>query len=505
MDIRSTSDLCIETPVIRVDTVGYYDALADYITKRKSRSDEAPAVNPAATSDSTAHTATPTTTLTSRQGASQPLYSFPKSSRAPKPNSKTQSQPSSQSVLPAKTSTTSSHRPPKTTNIPKSTATSSSTTSTTKPSSPLTAFQFTAQTSRPTTSNVTVSATGVVDNSSSPSSTTSTLRKSTTDDPARYLATTSSTEPVVNSPGFDTIIEGQEMETPVITRGGTSTYKDSPMAKLIAQYSGEDENDELSTESWVNILITKDELEAELVEKVEDPNKGITKYKLSDDFLEGLIKISTELQIFVEKAAGLIEEWTQHFVVDPGDTLIPILRGTTSLPQLNVAWTTIQRRLELGNRTLNKYMQQYQNDPQMEFPLSPVSTLPKLHSDLSTLQTADQRLRYLYQKFPNHHEQLSEQAETALNQGKSWMNILPLPTTWKKAFIPDKEQLPGTSNRQASKGKQRETRESADEDENDAASRIWLGAETPFKGPNKWFDGGRLKTRALQSPIFGYL
>ena len=252
----------------------------------------------------------------------------------------------------------------------------------------------------------------------------------------------------------------------------------------------------LSTEAWVNILVTKDDLEPELVERIEDPNKGTTKYKLSNEFLEGLIKISTELQVFVEKAASLIEEQTRHFVIDPRDTLVHILRGTTSLPQLNVAWKTMQKRLELGNHTLNKYMQQYQHDSHAEVLLSPVSTLPELHSDLKDFHMADQCLQYLYQKFPNHHGQLLEQAETALDQGKSWMNILPLPKTWKKAFIPDKEQPPEASERRISKGKQREIRESVEEDGDDnAAPHIWLGAETPFKGPNKWFGGGRLKAR----------
>ena len=43
------------------------------------------------------------------------------------------------------------------------------------------------------------------------------------------------------------------------------------------------------------------------------------------------------------RLAGLIEERTRHFIVDPKDTLIRILKGTTSLPQLNVAWKTFQK------------------------------------------------------------------------------------------------------------------------------------------------------------------
>ena len=267
------------------------------------------------------------------------------------------------------------------------------------------------------------------------------------------------------------------------------------MAKLMEQYSGEEDGTDLSTEAWVTLLATKDDLEPELIERVEDLNKGITKYKLSDDFLEELSKTSTELQVFVEKAARLLQERTRHFIVDPKDTLIHILKGTSSLPQLNVAWKTIQRRLELGNCTLNKYMQQYQLDPHTELLLSPISTLPDLHEGLNNLHTADQRLRFLYQKFPNHHEQLPEQAEVALSQGKSWMNVLPLPTTWKNVFIPDKESPPEASERRASKGKQKEIRESADEEDSEQATRIWLGSETPFKGPNKWFGGGRLRAR----------
>ena len=320
-------------------------------------------------------------------------------------------------------------------------------------------------------------------------------RPSYSDDPDRHPSSTPSDIPIIRSVGFDTIVEGEEMETPIMTRGSASSYKDSPMAKLMEQYRGEEDNADLSTEAWVTLLATKDDLEIDFIERVEDANKGITKYKLSDEFLVELIKISTELQVFIEKAVGLIEERTRHFVVDPKDTLIHILKGTSSLPQLNVAWKTMQKRLQLGHRTLNKYMLQYQHDPHTELLLSPISTVPELHTELNDLHTADQRLRYLYQKFPNHHELLSDQAETALDQGKSWMNILPLPSSWRAAFIPDKGQLPGTSEWRASKGKQKETKEVTDDNDDDPMARVWLGAETPFKGPNKWFGGGRLKAR----------
>ena len=239
--------------------------------------------------------------------------------------------------------------------------------------------------------------------------------------------------------GFDTIIEGDEIDAPVSMRGNAELYSESPMAKLLEEYTTETSGSNLSTEATVILLVTMDELEPDHIVVAENRNKGTTKYKLVDHFIDDLSRTSAELQIFVEKAAGFIEERSQHFTVDPKDTLLQILRGTTSLPQLNVAWKTIQRRLELGHKTLQKYAQQYQNEPHDETLLSPISTLPELHRELQDLHTADQRLRLLYQKFPHHHDQLSSQAEAALNQGKSWMNVIPIPQVLKSAFMPEKD------------------------------------------------------------------
>jgi len=293
--------------------------------------------------------------------------------------------------------------------------------------------------------------------------------------------------------GFDTIVEGDEMDPPVSKRGDASLYNESPMAKLLDEYMTETSGNDLSTEATVILLVTMGELEQEHIVTVENRNKGTTKYKLADHLLESLNRTTVELQIFVEKASGFIEERSRHFTVDPKDTLLQILRGTMSLPQLNVAWKTMQKRLELGHRTLQKYVQQYQTEPGDDAILSPISTLPELHQELQELHTADQRLCLLYQKFPHHHHQLSNQAEVAVNQGKSWMNIFPLPQTLKSAFIPDKESTHGKRSTADAKGKRRELQMETTEDEVGTSDRIWLGTDTPYKGPNKWFGGGRLR------------
>ena len=301
----------------------------------------------------------------------------------------------------------------------------------------------------------------------------------------------------MHTTGFDTIVEGEESDLPVSFRGNPLAFKDSPMASLLEEYTGETSGNELSTETSVTLLVTMMDLEAHDIEKMEDPNRGTTKYRLSEALLGNLSKTTVELQLFVEKAAGLLEERDTHFTVDPKDTLLYILRGTTSLPQLNVAWKAIQKRLELGHRTLQKYQHQYQQSPQEGLLLSPISTVPELHNELENLPSADQRLRFLYQKFPHHREHIADEAETALNQGKSWMNILPLPTTLRNALMSEKGTNEEGLEVRNTKGKQKERRDDIDDGEatHVPSDRIWLGAETPYKGPNKWFAGGRLKSR----------
>jgi len=54
-----------------------------------------------------------------------------------------------------------------------------------------------------------------------------------------------------------------------------------------------------------------------------------------------------------------VEEKPQ-FVVDPKDTLIPILQGTSSPPQLYVAWGVLITRMRLGVKAWEEYIAEYQ-------------------------------------------------------------------------------------------------------------------------------------------------
>ena len=83
------------------------------------------------------------------------------------------------------------------------------------------------------------------------------------------------------------------------------------MVKILEEYTGERGDGDILTETWVNLLVSMTDLNSEHVERLEDSNKGITKYRLSENLLSTLNKTAVELQVFVERAAGLIEERTR--------------------------------------------------------------------------------------------------------------------------------------------------------------------------------------------------
>ena len=139
---------------------------------------------------------------------------------------------------------------------------------------------------------------------------------------------------------------------------------------------------------------------------------------------------------------------------------------------------TMQRQLELGHKTLQKYVQQYQNESHDGLLLSPISTLPELHQELQDLHTTDQCLQVLDQKFLHHHDQLSSQAEAALNHGKSWMNVIPLPQALKSAFVTEKDPTRKKRSAAEAKGKGRELRIKATEPDIDTDENI-----SPIENP----------------------
>ena len=217
------------------------------------------------------------------------------------------------------------------------------------------------------------------------------------------------------------------------------------MAGLLREFSSDDiESQGLSTETKIQLIIDVDELGPEMIfDRGPERKDGRPRYQLAPNDLVRVQDSITELQIFLQRAANLITERKNYFRVDPGDTLLPILSGTSSLGQLNAAWKALRLRVELGVKAWNKYIVEYQQPADHDLVLSPISTLPDLYDDLTRIESNDQRLRYMYTNIPHHKEQLTEEGQLSLQRARSsWVHVLPMPASVRSAFRLDDRTTP---------------------------------------------------------------
>ena len=127
----------------------------------------------------------------------------------------------------------------------------------------------------------------------------------------------------------------------------------SPMTQLMQGYS--------SAETGIMLVSSLQEFTPDLIiDRGEDRNRGLHRYHVAKATMDHVCMVVMAQQIFVWQAAALMVEGKSQFIVNPKDTLIPILQGTNSLSQLYVAWKALIARMRLGVKTWEKYVAKYQ-------------------------------------------------------------------------------------------------------------------------------------------------
>ena len=164
---------------------------------------------------------------------------------------------------------------------------------------------------------------------------------------------TGDVEVVDEGPGFTMAPPSPSSSSMVPESTSTTLSEISPMAQLMQEYS--------SVEAGIMSVLGLGELTSDLiVDRGKDGTRGLRRYHLAKATLDNICMVVMAQQTFVQQAAALMVEGKSQFIVDPRDTLIPILQGTNSLPQLYVAWKALMARMRLGVRTWGKYVAEYQ-------------------------------------------------------------------------------------------------------------------------------------------------
>ena len=151
----------------------------------------------------------------------------------------------------------------------------------------------------------------------------------------------------------------------------------TPMAQLIQEYSSVMIESHLgSTEMNITSVLSLEELTLDLiVDRGENRKNRLARYYLGEATMSNVCAVVSAQQIFLQRAAALILGRKSYFKVDPGGTLIPILQGTSSLPQLYTVWRALTTRIKLGVKAWEKYIAEYQ----LQVGADALSSLSTLH------------------------------------------------------------------------------------------------------------------------------
>ena len=272
-------------------------------------------------------------------------------------------------------------------------------------------------------------------------------------------------------------------------------YSLSPMYSLILEYNQERGNN-LSTAAEVSWLLQKPCLKPQDIE-IRDDSDPATAVRVVDIELQPILRVVTELQTFLDRMAHLIQERSTVFRIDPRETMTLALQGCSSRSQLEVAHKILLKRLLVAQQTVIKYEAQYR---QTEIPLSPLSTVPELYQEFDTIESVDDRMRFMLNNVPHHQAQIPPNAREALRDGLSWDVISPTqplpPTSSSLLSTQPLSELPQSQNSQGKKkvdwddrapweGTSTSVERGRDLDEGLEPS---FGFQTPFKKGTRFFD-----------------
>lgn len=290
---------------------------------------------------------------------------------------------------------------------------------------------------------------------------------------------------------LETVPEDPKDNRPVQSIGGE--YEDSPMAKLMNEYGDEEDETTVSTCTKVGILAGHGPLKVQdIYNRGNEAQVGL-RFAIELTLRKSSSETVNELQTFLEHAANLIDRST-YFRIDPHDTLMPILSGTQDINQLHAAWKAITKRVAAGDKFLGKYKEEYKKGSRL---FSPASTDRELYASMERIETRDDRLRFMYAKFPRHHDALTAASQRAVESNHSWGMIERAEPEVLQAFsianpnprtsygmgndflLPPEDA--GTPNRPGKKGKKAP---------NDGREELLglMGSATPYKAASKMFD-----------------
>lgn len=159
------------------------------------------------------------------------------------------------------------------------------------------------------------------------------------------------------------------------------------------------------------------------------------RFIVKEPLLTKITNVAAQMQELCSASADALRDKKKGYVIDPENTMLPILSGAKSVGDLERAWRLLIQRLSRAQDKLDRNFKIYKQEDLP--PHSPATTDPQIYEDFKNAREPDSAMTHLYRSVPSMNRLLTEEERSRLDQGRELRSAISSPFDLKAAF-PDR-------------------------------------------------------------------
>ncbi|RDB15449.1 hypothetical protein Hypma_004156 [Hypsizygus marmoreus] len=219
--------------------------------------------------------------------------------------------------------------------------------------------------------------------------------------------------------------------TPLRSTSPSKAYALTEMGDLKRRYHS-DEEDVGSLAGRALRYASKFKLEIQdIVDRGNNLKTFLPRFAMEESRLIMLTGTIEDLQNTIDSQLYILKR-KSGFKVDPMQTFTVVLKGTSSLEEMNAAWIGLRKRIALAQKYIEKYDSEFR---EIDVLNSPASTNPDLYDFMKDMDRPGDRLNYLLGVIPHMQAEFTQKQVQSFQLAQSSHTYgLEAPSPLKRAF-----------------------------------------------------------------------
>lgn len=155
-------------------------------------------------------------------------------------------------------------------------------------------------------------------------------------------------------------------------------------------------------------------------------------FLVKEQWLTKITNVVSQLQELCAASAEALGDKKKMYIIDPDNTMLPVLLGARSVGDLERAWKLLIQRISRAQEKMDRNFRAYKQEELP--PHSPATTDPQIYEEFRGIVEPDQVMTRLYSQVPSMSRLLTTEEQTLLEQGRNLSSAIPSPLDLKLAF-----------------------------------------------------------------------